>query len=92
MNDTLPFLFAALFLIGIGQTENAQFGIGPIRARRQNVWQKHGESTVIVQPPNVNSSALLFHTETADAVLHFSRQIITLWIPLNINKDITNIV
>ena len=71
--EIAPFLSDMLLLIGIGQTENSQLGISPVGSRRQDVRQKHGESTVIVQPPNVNGSALLFHTETADAVLHFGR-------------------
>ena len=71
--EITPFLCDMLPLIGISQTENSQLGISPVGTRRQDVWQKHGESTVIIEPPNVNGSALLFHTETADAVLHFGR-------------------
>jgi hypothetical protein len=78
----IPFLFATLFLVGIGQTENAQFGVGPIGTRRQDVGQQHREAAVIVEPPNVDGAALLFDTEAANAVLHFGRQFIALWIPL----------
>jgi hypothetical protein len=75
-----------LFLIVVGQTENAQFGFGPIGTRRQDVGQQHREAAVIVEPPNVDSPALLFHAEAANVVLHFVRQFITLWVPLNIKS------
>jgi hypothetical protein len=35
----VPFLFGKLFFIVVGQTENAQFGIGPIGSRRQDMGQ-----------------------------------------------------
>lgn len=76
-----PVLFGLVLFFLFGQAEHSQLGVGPVGAGGQNVRQQHGQTAVVVQPPDVNRSPFLLQSETANAVEDLWIQLAALRIP-----------